>query len=283
MAAFAAQAGEPRLAPILRRLTRPIRLRVIGRPGTGRATVTAALERAGWTVLPGADTGPADVTALVVAETVKPEDLAHCGPNVLVVLNKKDLLGSAVPRQAAEVGRRAGRPTVPLNALLATAVLDDALIAALQDTAVDTGTRDRLLATLDRFGSARLGAALRAGVTPEALPDLARDLSGLDEVLTALAAAAAPTRYRRIEAALAELRALAVQSCDGAVWELLASDAVVLAVMSAAADVVRADGLPDGGTDPVRWSRYGQGPVNALHRSCAGALSRGALRLAARP
>jgi hypothetical protein len=52
--------------------------------------------------------------------------------------------------------------------------------------------------------------------------------------------------------------------------------------MSAAADVLRADGLPVGGADAVRWSRYGRGPVNALHRRCAHALTRGALRLTER-
>jgi hypothetical protein len=264
-------------------------VRVTGRPGTGRATVAAALGRAGWTVLnpPGPDTG--DVTVLVVAETVKPEDSA--GRAALVVLNKMDLLGAAAPGQVGEIRRRTGRPTVPLNALLATAVLDDSLVGTLQVRAldqpgraspVDAALADRLLATLDRFGIDALTDALRAGAGPSALPGLLRELSGLDEVLTALTAAAAPVRYGRIETALTELRALAVYSGDVALWDLLACDAVVLAVMSAAADVLRADGLPVGGADAVRWSRYGRGPVNALHRRCAHALTRGALRLTER-
>lgn len=289
MAAFAARTGDARLAPILRRLTRPITVRVTGRPGTGRATVAAALGGAGWTVLnpPGPDTG--DVTVLVVAETVKPEDPASRA--ALVVLNKMDLLGAAAPGQVGEIRRRTGRPTVPLNALLATAVLDDSLVGALQVAALDQPCRgstvdaalaDRLLATLDRFGIDALTDALRAGADPSALPGLIRELSGLDEVLTALTAAAAPVRYGRIETALTELRALAVYSGDVALWDLLACDAVVLALMSAAADVLRADGLPVGGADAVLWSRYGRGPVNALHRRCAHALTRGALRLAER-
>jgi hypothetical protein len=284
LAAFAARTGDPRLAPILRRLTRPTRVRVVGRPGTGRATVAAALRGTGAHTLTGADAGPDDVTVLVVAETVKPEDMTTQA--ALVVLNKCDLLGPGAARQVAEIRRRTGRPTVPLNALLATAELDEALVAALQETAAgsapDAVTRDRLLATLDRFGVARLTAALRAGHDAASLPELIRRLSGIDEVLTALTVVTARVRYLRAEAALAELRALAVLSGDGALWELLASDAVVLGVMAAAADVVHADGLPIGPADAVRWSRYGRGPLNALHGSCAQALTRGSLRLAVR-
>ena len=276
--------GDPRLAPILRRLTRPMTVRVVGRPGTGRDTVAAALGGAGRHVLTAADAGPDDVTVLVVAETVKPEDMAT--PAALVVLNKCDLLGSGAARQVAEIRRRTGCATVPLNALLATAVLDEALVAALQEMATgavpDAGTRDRLLTTLDRFGIVRLTAALRAGHDTASLPELIRRLSGIDEVLDTLTVVTARVRYLRTEAALAELRALAVSSGDGALWELLACDAVVLGVMAAAADVVRADGLPIGPADAVRWSRYGRGPLNALHRRCAQALTRGSLRLAAR-
>lgn len=296
MAAFAAQTGDTRLAPVLRRLNRPIGVRIAGRPGTGRATVTAALRAAGATVT----AGPAEVTVLVVAETIKPEDVADGADAALIVLNKRDLLGPAAPRQRAEIARRTGRPTVSMNALLATAVLDDALVGALQAMAahppdlsstdavaagphvVDASTRARLLATLDRFGIGRVAAALRTGVGPGALPALLRELSGVDEVLAGLAAATAPVRYRRVETALTEVRALAAQSGTDALWDLLACDAVVLAVMSAAADVLRADGLPAGSVDAVRWSRYGRGPLNNLHRSCARALVRGSLRLAAR-
>ncbi|CDO08490.1 hypothetical protein C1S82_31130 [Mycolicibacterium cosmeticum] len=300
MAAFAAETGESRLAPIVGRLNRPIRVEVTGRPGTGRATVTAALRHAGRAVV----RGPADAAVLVVAETVKPEDLAGCGPNSLVVLNKQDLLGSALARQVAEVRARTGRPTVPMNALLAvasTAAPDEALLGALQAMAVDppdlsttdavtagphpvdAATRGRLLAVLDRFGIAALTAALRAGTDPESLPALMRELSGLDGVLDALDAVTAPQRYRRLQAALTEVRALAVRSGNAELWEVLASDRVVLAEMTAAAEVLRADGLPVGANaDAGRWSRYGRGPLNSLHRSCASALTRGSLRLAAR-
>lgn len=266
------------MAPILRRLSRPVTVRVTGRPGTGRATVAAALVGVGWRVV--GDVGTGDVTVLVVAETVKPEDLPT--PAALVVLNKCDLLGAAAPRQTDEIRRRTGRPTLPLNALLATAVLDEVLVDALRAPSPDAVTRERLLATLDRFGIARATAALRAGAGTEALPELMRQLSGIDDVLDALTAVTAPVRYLRAERAVTDLRALAVGSGDAALWELLASDGLVLGLMAAAADVVRADGLPIGPADAVRWSRYGRGPVNALHRGCAHALTRGALRLAAR-
>ncbi|GAS99707.1 uncharacterized protein RMCC_6672 [Mycolicibacterium canariasense] len=300
MAAFAAESGESGLAPILRRSNRPIRVGVTGRRGTGCTTVTAALRAAGRTVV----TGPVDATVLVVAETVKPEDLAHCGPNTLVVLNKQDLLGSALPAQLAAVRARTGRPTVPMNALLAlasAAALDKSLVGALRVMAadppdlsstdavtagphpVDAALRGRLLTLLDRFGIAALTAAVRAGADPASLPALMRELSGLDDVLGALDAVTAPQRYRRLQVALTEVRALAVRSGNGDLWALLASDRVVLAEMTAAAEVLRAAGLPVGANaDARRWSRYGRGPLNALHRSCASALTRGSLRLAAR-
>ncbi|MGH3582196.1 MAG: hypothetical protein ACRDUB_11470, partial [Mycobacterium sp.] len=125
------------MAPILRRLTRPTTVRVTGRPGTGRDTVAAALVGAGWRVVGDAGTG--DVTVLVVAETVKPEDLPT--PAALVVLNKCDLLGAAATRQIDEIRRRTGRPTLPLNALLATAVLDEVLVDALRAPSPDAVTR----------------------------------------------------------------------------------------------------------------------------------------------
>jgi hypothetical protein len=110
-----------------------------------------------------------------------------------------------------------------------------------------------------------------------------RELSGLDDVLAAIDAVTAAQRYRRLHAALTEVRTLAVRSGSAALGELLASDPVVLAEMTAAAEVLRADGLTiTSNTDPQHWSRYGRGPLNSLHRRCASALTRGSLRLAAR-
>jgi hypothetical protein len=61
----------------------------------------------------------------------------------------------------------------------------------------------------------------------------------------------------------------------------------VLAVMSAAVDVVEAVGVQvDRGDDAtahlrraVHWRRYSRGPVGALHCSCGADIARGSLRL----
>jgi hypothetical protein len=102
-----------------------------------------------------------------------------------------------------------------------------------------------------------------------------------------LDATGAPVRYRRVRAAIAELHALAAQSGKRELAEFLSADDTVLAVMAAAVDVVEAEGMHvDPGDDPaahrrraVHWRRYGQGPVNALHRNCSADICRGSLRL----
>jgi hypothetical protein len=90
-----------------------------------------------------------------------------------------------------------------------------------------------------------------------------------------------------LRGAVAELRSCAVQSDDDALSHLLADDATVLAMMTAAVDVVEAAGLSvDRGDSAaahldraVHWSRYRRGPVNALHRQCSADIVRGSLRL----
>ena len=90
-----------------------------------------------------------------------------------------------------------------------------------------------------------------------------------------------------MRAAIAELHALAVQSGDQQLAELLRTDDTVLAVMGAAVEVVEAEGMHvDRGDGPAAhrrraayWRRYGSGPVNALHRSCSADICRGSLRL----
>ena len=65
------------------------------------------------------------------------------------------------------------------------------------------------------------------------------------------------------------------------------SDAVVVARMHAAAQMLRDAGLEVDGGDgvaahlrrAVRWHRYSQGPVSDLHRSCGRDIARGSLRL----
>ena len=151
--------------------------------------------------------------------------------------------------------------------------------------------RRRLLDTLDRFGIAHAVKAIGEGADAAALPPLLRRLSLLDRVVAHLDAAGAPVRYRRVRAAIAELQALAAQSGDERLADFLSTDDTVMAVMAAAVEVVEAAGvLVDRGDDrtahlrrAVHWQRYGRGPVDALHRSCAADICRGSLRLLGRP
>jgi hypothetical protein len=313
---FAEHSKDPRLQPVIAHLAAPTRIAVLGRHGVGRRTVGAALAAAGVTVT--ADTTAADVRVVVIAEAVKPEDhvlLADDRPS-LTVLNKADLtgLGGGGPlarahRRAADCRVLTGVPTVPMIALLATAELDDELMWALRvlvtepadlsSTDAFTGTahslptelRRRLLATLDRFGIARALLALGEGASDATVvAAVLRRASQVDRVLEHVAAAAAPVRYRQLQTAITELRSLAVLSDDSQLADFLSTDATVLAVMSAAVDVVEAVGVQvDRGDDAtahlrraVRWRHYSQGPVSALHRSCGADIARGSLRLLGR-
>jgi hypothetical protein len=312
---FAEQSRNPRLAPIIRRISSPLRVTVLGRDGVGRGAVVAALASAGVTVTP--DDSVADLRVVVIAETLKPEDQAMMGVDrpTVAVLNKADLTGfgaggplTLAHLHAATYRALTGVPTVPMVALLATADLDGEMISALRtlvSTPADLTSTDafvqsrhplsqdvrrRLLDTLDRFGIAHAVVAIGEGVDPAALPALLRGLSQTDRVVAHLEAAGAPVRYRRLRAAITELQTLAVQSGNERLTEFLSTDETVLAVMAAAVDVVEASGVRvDTGDDAashlrraVHWRRYSRGPVGALHRSCGVDISRGSLRLLGR-
>ncbi|WP_347686187.1 hypothetical protein [Mycobacterium sp. B14F4] len=301
------------MTPVVRRVTAPIRVAVRGRDGVGRGTVAAALAGAGVAVT--TDPAAADVGVVVIAEVLKPEDRAlldgFSGPAV-VVLNKADTTGSGTGGPVVVAHRRAagyravtGVPTVPMIALLADVALDDELIGALRTLRnapadlssadafvagphpVSAPVRQRLIATLDRFGIAHAVLALDGGVAAGALSGHMRRLSGLDRVVEQVDAAAAPLHYRRIRTAVIELRALATQSGDDRLTAFLRTDTTVLAVMTAAVHVVEAAGVRvDRGDDAaahlrraVHWRRYGRGPVGPLHRACAADITRGSLRL----
>jgi hypothetical protein len=287
---------------------------VVGRDGVGRGTVAAALAASGLTL---AEATAADVQVVVIAEAVKPEDravLADDKPSV-TVLNKADLtgLGGGGPlarahRRAAECRALTGLPTVPMIASLAIAELDDELMWALRVLVAEpadlTSTdafvgaphslppelRRRMLATLDRFGIARALLALGEGADDAAILAVLRRASQVDRVVEHIAAAGAPLRYRRVHAAISELHSLAVLSDDNKLADFLSTDATVLAVMSAAVDVVEAVGVQvERGDDAaahlrraVHWRRYSRGPVSALHRSCGDDIARGSLRLLGR-
>jgi hypothetical protein len=317
LARFAEQSCNPRLTPIIRRLAAPVHVAVTGRRGVGCATVTEALTSAGVAVTAQRD--GADVTAVVIAEALKPEDraaLAAAGRPALVILNKADLSGFGPGGPLASAHRRTagyraltGLPTVPFVALLAGAELDDELIGALRvlvDAPADLTSTDafvqgahplssevrrRLLDRLDRFGIAHAVRALGAGVDASALPAVLRIQSQLDRVVAHVDAACAPVRYRRVQRAIVELRVLAVQSGDQHLHVFLADDDTVLAMMAAAVDAIEADGARVDRADgvaahlnrAVHWKRYGGGPVNEMHRHCASDICRGSLRLAGQP
>ncbi|QRY52958.1 P-loop NTPase family protein [Mycolicibacterium septicum] len=305
------------MAEISARVSAPVSVRVCGRRGVGVSTVAAVLENAALesSGIQIAESG--DVAVLVIAEVLKPEDeallaeLAREGTPAIVVFNKADLAGSGpggpvatAHRRALRLQKPAGVPVVPMVALLAlasTRALPPHLVDALRVLAgepadltsadafvagshrVQRAVRTELLERLDRFGIAHTTLAMSRGVQLEAVPGLLRRLSEVDRVVAAIDAAAAPVRYRRVRWALAELRAVG----GPAVGRFLSADATVIAVMTAAVDVVEAEGLTvDPGDDrnahlcrARRWRHYRDGPVNALHRSCGDAIVRGSLRL----
>jgi hypothetical protein len=312
---FAEQSGIPRLTPLIERISAPLRIALLGRDGVGRGTVAAALTAAGVTVT---DSAGADVHVVVVAESLKPEDrawLAAADKPAVTVLNKADLtgLGDGGPlarahRRAADCRALTGVPTVPMVALLATADLDDELLSALRvlvtepadltstDAFVCAGhslrpeLRRRLLAALDRFGIARAILALDEGADDATVSTVLRRASQVDRILEHIEAAGAPVRYQRLRSVITELHTLAVQSGDERLSELLSADETVLAVMSAAVEVVETAGVRvDRGDDAaahlrraVHWRRYSRGPVDAMHRSCGADIARGSLRLLGR-
>jgi hypothetical protein len=300
------------LTPIIRRVCAPLRVAVCGRDGVGRSAVAIALASAGVAVTP--DDTAADLRVVVIAEALKPEDRAMLRADrpTVTVLNKADLTGfgaggplTLAHRRAAAYRALTGVPTVPMVALLAAAELDGELLAALHalvsqpaDLTSTDGfvqsphplpheVRRRLLETLDRFGIAHAVVAIADGSDSAAVAALLRRLSQTDRVVAHLDAAGAPVRYRRVRQAVTELHTLALQSGDSRLTEFLSTDATVLAVMTAAVDVVEAAGANvDTGDDAashlrraVHWRRYSHGPVNALHRSCGADISRGSLRL----
>ncbi|GAB7066894.1 hypothetical protein JCM12141A_11830 [Mycolicibacterium hodleri] len=314
MATVAETTGGSALSGVVDRLGRPLSVEVTGRDGVGRGRVATALRRRGITVTDGGD-----VCVLVVAEAVKPEDLAAARAArrpVLVVLTKADLAGAGpvgpvatARRRAAAVHRTTGIPAVAVVGLLAALQspgdLGDDLVAAMRhfvteppnlssvDAFVDDPhpvereVRTRLLARLDRFGIAHAVLALKDGCDPDRLPAHLARVGNADELMGALDAVAAPVRYRRVRAAIAELHCLAGQLDDVALSELLAADVTAMAAMTAAVDVVTAAGLSVDCGDTAtahldrarRWRNYGRGPVDALHRQCSADIVRGSLRL----
>ena len=305
LAGSAALTGDPRVTAIERRLRVAASVAVRGRRGVGRDAVAAALTAGGVAVaVPGAS---GDVDVVVLAERLTDEErsvLEHRSVPTLVVLNKADLGGAAAggplaaaDRTAARLSAVLGLPVVPMVALLASVeVRDDdlatlrALVAVPADmTSVDafvsgphpvtSGVRRDLLDRLDRFGVAHAILAVADGLTPAAVTARLRALSGTDAVLAALCAVTAPVRYARICSAVSELRVLAAETSDARLASFLDGDDVVLAVMTAAVDVVEATGAEvDRGDD----AGGAHPPGAAVARLRAGAARRAAPALCRR-
>lgn len=319
LAAGAAVLDDSALERLTVELSAPVRVAVTGRSGAGLDTVRRALRgalRAADAVLAGAGE-PADIDVYVFVETLTPDDaalLAGADRPTVAVLNKADLTcfrgeGPLVVAAARcrELQRHSGVPTRPLAALLAVTAAragigEGSLIDALRTLGADPsrlvpGMRQRLLAELDLFGTAIAATAVGSGSDAPALAALLHRASGISAVLEEIDRAGAPVRYRRLIGALARLADDAVGPRGAGVAEFLAGDAVVLARMAAALDVVGAPattvdpgGAPATTVDPaggcathlrraVHWHSYAQGPVSALHRACGTDISRGALRL----
>ncbi len=277
----------------------------------------------------------ADLVVYVTTEVVKPEDIraiqAIAPRPVLAVLNKADLLGFAGDGPVAVAKARCthfsaliGVSVQPMIGLLAVAALDDPgecldeeLWAALRvlaahpggaamlegcydgflaaDSPVPTEVRQRLLDTLDVFGTALGVAAVKRGGTAAQVRALLRRVSCVDAVVDKIAALGAEVRYRRVLKAVAELEALAVSEAvaDAEISEFLRRDDTVLARMAAAVAVAEAAGLEVGPRDDpadhlaraLRWQRYSIGGIenigraSDIHRACGADIARGSLRL----
>ena len=168
---FAEQSRNPRLTPIIRRISSPLRVTVLGRDGVGRGAVVAALASAGVTVTP--DDSVADCSRGDRRDAQargSGDDRAVDRPTV-AVLNKADLTGfgaggplTLAHRHAATYRALTGVPTVPMVALLATADLDDELISALRtlvSTPADLTSTDAFVQSRHPLSARRSPASAR--------------------------------------------------------------------------------------------------------------------------
>jgi hypothetical protein len=261
------------------------------------------------------------------------EAIAAARHPVLAVLNKADLAGSLSGRggvgpiaaahtrcaQLSALGRVPMEPMIGLLANAALDVLDQDVWAAVRLLAASSGSapfdcscdgflapdnpanpvplglRQRLLDSLDLFGTALAVAAVRRGAAEPQVRALLRRVSGVDAVVDKIGAVGAAARYRRVLDAVAELEALAVthEGLEEQISGFLSRDDTLVARMAAAVDLAQASGLDVGDCDDpaahlpraTRWQRYifqsrgNCGPVSDLHRACGADIARGSLRL----
>jgi hypothetical protein len=261
------------------------------------------------------------------------EAIAAARSPVLALLNKADLAGSlsgrggdgpiaAARTRSAQLSALVNVPMEPMIGLLAGAGLDAfdqdvwtavrALAAASSPAVFECscdgflapdgtvcqlpiGLRQRLLDSLDLFGTALAVAAVRRGATASQIQALLRRVSGVDAVVEKVGALGAEARYQRVLDAVAELEALAVTEAglEERISEFLSRDDTLVARMAAAVDLAEASGLNVGDRDDgaahlsraTRWQQYifqsrgNCGPVSELHRACGADITRASLRL----
>ena len=103
----------PAVTELADRLTAALRVSVTGRPGVGRRTVAAVLNRAAGIRVTDAD---AEVRIRVLAEVVKPEDAAALEPQVVAALRGGDAVmvkgsnASGMGRIVKSLARKFGAP-----------------------------------------------------------------------------------------------------------------------------------------------------------------------------
>ncbi|WP_046300648.1 hypothetical protein [Mycobacterium sp. UM_Kg27] len=294
LTALATQHSDPRLAGIAAAVTAPLQVAVRGRRGVGRRTVAAALAAAGLSIAEQpAGTEIAELAVYVVAESVKPEDIAALHATrrhpVLAVLNKADLRGHDAATMPV--------PVEPMSAIFALAALGGGLDGALWEALgcvaarpadlrcaeqfvsgphpVPRQTRERLCATVDLSGiAALLDLAGSNGTLSQARARLRR-LSGVDRVVARLQVMSAAVHHRRMSEAVIRLEAMAVG--DSRIDEFLNREATVSARLTTAAAAID---LPE---EPAlararRWQSHRSAPVSAARRACAADIARGSLR-----
>lgn len=306
MAAWIREEPDPGVAAVERLLRAPVSVAVRGRSGVGLRTVARALD---VRVAPGET---ADIDVLVVAEALTEEDRTSVGGHTVCVVNKADLGGAApggplsvAQAVAADMEALLRVPAEPMVALLADARIDTDDVAALRTLAelpadvssvdafvacehpLPAAVRRDLIDRLDRFGLAHAILAASSGASAQDVATRLRTLSGVDAVRTAIGRAEAAVRYRRCVTAVRRVRGLAVERGDQRLAARLDGDDVVLALMTAAVEVVEVSGASVNRGDDIgahsrralRFHHLSRGPLDTLHRSCATDIARGSLRL----
>lgn len=234
-----------------RRFARPLRMQVIGRPGTGRDTMARALRSR----LAIAATGPsddADASAVpdlwvyLLTGPARQADLEGLrevpSDRCIVVLGKADTIGgvAAAADRARRCAASVGRPVYPVSALLACAEVTARDIRFLRMLAAtdepmpeltgrflsdrigsevpdEAELRAGLLRRLDRYGITRLISLVdpsATGPTPEGLSRILHAESGVGALVAPIRERLGVVRHWRIVELRCRLELLAARGVD---------------------------------------------------------------------